>query len=139
MGLLNILFSPNCKINRARFLLGWFIGQVFPILIFAIFGTIEIIDAVKAGEPGYHPADLSTLKAISTIIIIPWFIIFPWSFIVLAIKRIHDMNLSGWLCLLRLIPFADIIIFFWLACAPGAKGANNYGPDPLETMPVSNV
>jgi len=39
------------------------------------------------------------------------------------IRRMHDINKSGWFCL---IPFYNI----YLAAQPGDVGSNQYGPDP---------
>ncbi|MGB5212786.1 MAG: DUF805 domain-containing protein [Anderseniella sp.] len=54
--------------------------------------------------------------------------------IMLHIKRCHDRDKSGWWCLLLFIP---IVGFIWamvdLGILPGTDGANEYGPDPLET------
>ncbi len=55
--------------------------------------------------------------------------------IMLHIKRCHDRGKSGWWCLLLFIPFVG---FIWavidLGILPGTQGANEYGPDPLETV-----
>jgi cytosine/uracil/thiamine/allantoin permease len=36
------------------------------------------------------------------------------------------MNVTGWLCLISLIPLAALVFWF----VPGTRGANNYGPPP---------
>jgi len=46
--------------------------------------------------------------------------------ILLTIQRAHDMNVTGWLCLISLIPLA--VLVFWLV--PGTRGQNDYGPPP---------
>lgn len=43
--------------------------------------------------------------------------------IAVAIRRMHDVDKSGWYCL---IPIYNLI----LACTEGTKGPNQYGPDP---------
>jgi uncharacterized membrane protein YhaH (DUF805 family) len=42
-------------------------------------------------------------------------------------RRWHDINQSGWLALLLLIPGAVLPIFFVLLFIPGTRGANNFG------------
>jgi len=42
-------------------------------------------------------------------------------------KRLHDMNQSGWLYLLCIIP----LVHLWLVFGPGTEGPNQYGPKPL--------
>lgn len=46
---------------------------------------------------------------------------------IFAIRRLHDRNHSGWLSLLFLVPFANILIGLYLAFAAGDTQSNNYG------------
>jgi Tfp pilus assembly major pilin PilA len=51
----------------------------------------------------------------------------------LTIQRSHDMNVTGWLSLIWLIPFG--VLVFWLV--PGTQGENTYGkPPPPNTVGV---
>jgi uncharacterized membrane protein YhaH (DUF805 family) len=45
-----------------------------------------------------------------------------------ATRRLHDINKSGALMLLGLIPIIGAIILLVWFCAPGDPGANRYGP-----------
>lgn len=49
-----------------------------------------------------------------------------------AIRRLHDLNRSGWLVLLELIPFINVILEIYLVFFRGTRGQNQYGADPLE-------
>jgi len=59
--------------------------------------------------------------------------------IMLAIRRFHDLNFSGWLVMIffiiGMIPFvgnfAGLANFIWFIF-PGTNGPNTYGPDPLD-------
>jgi uncharacterized membrane protein YhaH (DUF805 family) len=46
-----------------------------------------------------------------------------------AVRRLHDVNCSGWLLLIVVIPFGGLLLFV-LACVPGTQGGNKYGPGP---------
>jgi uncharacterized membrane protein YhaH (DUF805 family) len=46
-----------------------------------------------------------------------------------SVRRMHDINKSGWFLLITFIPFGNIFILFSLA-SEGSKGKNEYGPDP---------
>lgn len=48
--------------------------------------------------------------------------------LVIQIRRFHDMNHSGWLILLFLIPLVNIFLFFYLLLGSGTSGSNRYGP-----------
>lgn len=52
-----------------------------------------------------------------------WFI----PFLLFSIKRFHDRNQSGWLCLLLLIPIVNIVAGLYLIFAPGDLHSNQYG------------
>lgn len=49
-----------------------------------------------------------------------------------SIKRLHDVNKSGWYFLLFSLPFVNIILVFYLFFAKGTPGGNNYGPSPKD-------
>lgn len=53
--------------------------------------------------------------------------------ILLTIQRSHDMNWSGWTCLIALIPFVGLVWIF----KSGTEGENDYGPPtPPNTLGV---
>lgn len=67
----------------------------------------------------------------------------PAGYLIMA-QRLRDINISGWAVLLY-VPFlligdtwpgtlASLIIWVVVASMPGTKGANRYGPDPLEQI-----
>lgn len=48
-----------------------------------------------------------------------------------AIRRLHDLDKSGWWVLLSFVPFiGGVILFIWFV-TKGTDGLNQYGPDPL--------
>jgi uncharacterized membrane protein YhaH (DUF805 family) len=47
-----------------------------------------------------------------------------------TIRRLNDLNHSGWLSLLMLVPFVNFLFFLYLWIAPGTAGPNDYGPAP---------
>jgi len=56
------------------------------------------------------------------------FIALLWTEIALAVKRLHDRDLSGWLAGTFLIPFVGILAFVIIGLIPGDKGPNAHGP-----------
>jgi len=51
--------------------------------------------------------------------------------IAVAVRRLHDMNHSGWWYLIGLVPAAGgIILVIWF-CFEGTRGENRFGPDPF--------
>ena len=51
--------------------------------------------------------------------------------ITLGIRRFHDLDKSGWLVLLCLIPVVNFFVGLYMLFAKGTTGPNKYGPDPL--------
>ena len=50
--------------------------------------------------------------------------------IAVAIRRLHDLDRSGWWVLLAFVPIANIVLIVWF-CMKGTTGPNQYGPDPI--------
>ena len=48
----------------------------------------------------------------------------------LTVRRLHDFNMSGWLCLVGLIPYLNIVYWLFLVFKDGTIGSNQYGDDP---------
>ena len=104
------LFSAEGRIGRVRYI-GYTFGLTMLIAIFvgmaaALLGAASPAVAFGVGAVGYI-----------AIIVVQ---------ILLTIQRSHDMNVTGWLCLISLIPLAALV--FWLV--PGTRGENNYGKPP---------
>ncbi len=53
-----------------------------------------------------------------------------WPCISNVVRRLHDINLSGWLWFLLCIPAVSWILLILLGCIGGTRGANKYGPEP---------
>lgn len=49
------------------------------------------------------------------------------------VRRLHDMETSGWWVLLSFIPILGVVILMLWFTARGTNGDNQYGPDPLES------
>ncbi len=52
----------------------------------------------------------------------------------IAIRRLHDLDRTGWWVLLGLIPLIGWIILLIWYVTKGTDGPNRFGPDPLATM-----
>lgn len=57
--------------------------------------------------------------------------VFLWiiQYFPLAIRRLHDLNASGWYVLLTFAPFGQFLIL-WLMFKKGTPGPNKYGEPP---------
>jgi uncharacterized membrane protein YhaH (DUF805 family) len=106
--------------GRARRSEYWF-WQLFIVLIVLAFVLVGVAIDKSAGE---------------SFIVIPFAIagIFYLGIVLpslaVTVRRLHDINCSGWFILLSFIPYIGGLIVFVMTVIPGTKGANNYGPDP---------
>jgi uncharacterized membrane protein YhaH (DUF805 family) len=48
-----------------------------------------------------------------------------------GVRRLHDIDKTGWLVLIVFIPFVGWIIMIVWAATKGTDGPNQYGADPL--------
>ena len=55
------------------------------------------------------------------------------------VRRLHDLNKSGWYYFVSLIPLiGGFILFVWM-CTEGDYGENDYGPDPKDIAEEERV
>jgi uncharacterized membrane protein YhaH (DUF805 family) len=104
------MFSAEGRIGRVRYI-GYTFGltmliAMIVLMVGGLLSTLSPAVAFVIGAVGYI-----------AIIVVQ---------ILLTIQRSHDMNVTGWLCLISLIPLAALV--FWLV--PGTRGENNYGKPP---------
>lgn len=54
-----------------------------------------------------------------------------WGNICLGVKRLHDLDQSGWMLLVGLIPVVGILLAIYMLFFKGTCGKNKFGADPL--------
>jgi uncharacterized membrane protein YhaH (DUF805 family) len=63
------------------------------------------------------------------------FFVIPFPLLSVTVRRLHDINMSGWWSLLSFFPLIPIFLLF----RPGTKGQNRFGPQQYEmTLPLVN-
>ncbi|WBO23602.1 DUF805 domain-containing protein [Sphingomonas abietis] len=48
-----------------------------------------------------------------------------------GIRRLHDIDKSGWWLLISFVPLVGGIVLLVFTCLEGTRGPNRFGPDPL--------
>ncbi len=46
-------------------------------------------------------------------------------------RRLNDLNRTGWLMFLLIVPLVNLIFIIYLICFRGSEGPNNHGPSPV--------
>lgn len=54
--------------------------------------------------------------------------------IAITIRRLHDLDKSGWWILIFLIPLVNLIMMLVWFTQKGSEGDNQFGPDPTGNM-----
>lgn len=101
--------------GRARRSEYWYF-VLFSILVSIV---LSLIDTALGFRGDFQP--LSMLFSLA--ILVPS--------ITVAVRRLHDRDMSGWWVLLALIPLIGALILFVLFVMRGTDGQNRFGPDPL--------
>lgn len=116
-------------------------AQYWYMILFTTLVYFGLIVALVIGFVGYEEAsdDMpSALGMVSVLFLLGFILVNVIPMLALCVRRLHDINQSGWLYLLfiifSLIPLINLIsaiVWLVIACTPGTRGRNNYGEDPL--------
>jgi uncharacterized membrane protein YhaH (DUF805 family) len=124
---MELYFSAKGRISRSQYWLGY-----LGITIVYTIGAYLIADNITSNytNPYYldntlAQYDLSTQinNAQSAL-----FLILLYPIVVINIKRLHDVNATGWLSIFGAFIVPAVII----GAIPGTQGSNRFGEDPLE-------
>jgi uncharacterized membrane protein YhaH (DUF805 family) len=50
------------------------------------------------------------------------------------VRRLHDIDKSGWWVLISVVPLVGIILLLIWFCTEGTRGPNRFGSNPLRTV-----
>ena len=123
---------------------------IFLIVIsLAFIGIITLLGLASALSIAILGENVNDLNVLSQIEVIPILLILVASLILiilflplnfLMIRRLHDLNFSGWWIIFPIdFPFGYFIFILYLIMAKGTNGPNKYGENPLELTKSSNV
>ncbi|MGK0439826.1 MAG: uncharacterized membrane protein YhaH (DUF805 family) [Paracoccaceae bacterium] len=116
------IFTADGRIGRLRYLA---YSMIINLCFIPVALLVLAIGAATTGDSGQPSVIVWILGGIAYIALI------ATSF-VLAKRRLNDLNQSGWLSLLLLVPLVNLGIILWLIFAPGKKEQNSYGPYPVK-------
>ncbi|MDR2187396.1 MAG: DUF805 domain-containing protein [Azonexus sp.] len=118
------IFSATGRMGRMRYyaylLSAYFITYVAIMALSVLLGIAGVLSAGR-GDAALLGLGLGVIT-ILFLATIPYLVLT----IFWTIQRSHDMNWSGWMMLLALIPLVGLIWLF----RPGTPGPNRFGPPP---------
>ena len=127
-----MFFSWEGRLNRKRYILRCL---ALGLIIMAIYILLMVIAFTTAETQMGNGLPMMGAFSASYILYLP-FIIAGY---LLAIRRLHDLDLSAFFILLSFVPVVSFFFTLYLIFKKGTEGPNSYGPDPLSTegeMPV---
>lgn len=136
-------FSTEGRLNRKPFIYYIIFLIVISLAFIGIITLLGLASALSIAILGENVNDLNVLSQIEVIPILVASLILiilflPLNF--LMIRRLHDLNFSGWWIIFPIVfPFGYFIFILYLILAKGTNGPNKYGENPLELTKSSNV
>ena len=89
-----------------------------------VFGASIIAGSVDQFVLGYAVDEIGPLSGLFGLVtIIPN--------LAVSVRRLHDLDRSGWFLFLVLIPIIGVIVLIYWFCQPGTSGKNRFGDDPV--------
>ncbi|HHL18735.1 MAG TPA: DUF805 domain-containing protein [Thiothrix sp.] len=121
-------FSPSGRFGRYSYL-AW--NFVINIVLMIVVGAVLAIagattDLLAMTDP--NQAMNFYASGIGFVVIAIMLISFVIT-IIFFVRRLHDINMSGWWSLLSIIPLVNIIFGIFVLVKKGTEGANNFGPE----------
>ena len=107
------MFNFKGRINRGRFLLYIIVLSVISIVVTAVYTS-----AVQNLQAPF--ASIGFIVALIILIISAVAGISAW------VRRLHDVNLSGFYAFLMIVPLVNIILGLYLLFKPGDSNPNQY-------------
>lgn len=121
-------YSANGRFGRLAYL-GRSMGLTLMfILAFAGLGLIGfVIYKVLGLDPSQDSTLNSILMLIGGVAALAIYGFFIYLTIIVGIRRLHDLNRTGWMYLLLFVPLVGFIFALYMIFAAGTPGENDYG------------
>lgn len=115
--------------GRSRRMEYW-MYQVFTILVYVVLGMLMF-----AGLPWSENFESSNtppgpLFWIGGALMVLWYLFTFIPDIAVTVRRLHDQDMSGWMYLIRLIPYIGSLVIMVFMFIDGQRWNNRFGADP---------
>ena len=119
-------FSFDGRIRRIEYFLSGIVGGIVFSIAWAL-GIGTFILGAGMGSAGGSVFGL--LIGLAALVASMWFSLAQ------GVKRLHDLDKSGWLILLMFVPIVNALFGLYMLFADGTVGPNQYGEDPKNRTP----
>jgi uncharacterized membrane protein YhaH (DUF805 family) len=115
-------FNFSGRASRSEF---WFFALFCYLVMTGSGGVVEFLSPV-ASELLVSRDTRAVLGLVSFFILVAFLV----PAIAIAVRRLHDLDRTGWSFLIKLTIIGIIWLLFWY-CKKGTTGRNRFGADPL--------
>ena len=118
--------SIKGRFGRLSFI-AWsaFLHFIFLFSSIALGLSIDIVNLAVHSMDSNWLLSIQGLAGIGVLIMI---LVYAYFALVVTVRRLHDMNRSGWWALLFLLPVVNIFVWLYIVFGSGDRGINDYGP-----------
>jgi uncharacterized membrane protein YhaH (DUF805 family) len=100
----------------------WVLALILLMLILGVIDGALVAPVMGFGQFSPEAAQpLSTLASLALLI----------PSLAVSVRRLHDVDRSGWWYLLSLIPIIGTLVLLYWYVQPGTSGDNRFGPEPV--------
>jgi len=140
------------RMNRKNFIIGILLLLCVPLVLLLLDFTISLTLhfvfpltpitnlSINPGEPLPNQGSGNVVNSILTIVFtfltIVWLIFFIINYFSFLVRRLHDLNKNGLLCLLSFVPVLNLLLDIYLLFFPGTVGEKKYGTQPLPRINI---
>lgn len=114
------LFSFQGRANRLRY----FLHVLMDDFVIALLAVLIVVLGVFSGTP---------LFALPLVGLLVGGVVAATA---ISVKRLHDLNMSGWHVLGFMVPLYNIYLGLKMTFVKGTPGPNRFGADPLAPLPM---
>jgi len=106
---------------------------LFVIIVYIVAGILDVqlgLGGAATSSSEFGDGGVSASANFSGgILTLVWMLITLIPNLSVSVRRLHDVDKSGWFILLGLIPLVGLYLIY-LYVQPGTPGPNRFGPDP---------
>ncbi len=116
------------KAGAAEFL--WLLvgleGRISKLPYWLGIALVNVIAGIFLGTMMRHPEMTGPVVTVTPFVLLAA----VWAEVALVVKRAHDCGITGFVGLLSLVPFVNIVMVVFFGLMPGTPGPNAYGEEP---------
>ena len=118
----------SSRSSRSEFWWGYLASYMIALVLGSCIGWIVGICAAMLGF-------VDDVMVVLTLVMIPLQLFLGIAGLALTVRRLHDVDKSGWWALIALTGFGVFVLLFWYF-SKGDEHENRFGSDPLE-LPIA--